>query len=229
MISESVQDYLKAIYKLTNSPDTGDGAVTTSLLAERMGVSAASATNMIKKLADIRLAKHMPYQGVELTEAGEKVSLEIIRHHRLLELYLSEALGFAWDEVDAEADRLEHAISEDFEDRIDQALGSPRVGAHGEPIPSKEGDIVFPQYRRLSELSEGDRACIREVSDRDPEMLRYLHEQGLVLGARVEVQEKAPFRGPMMLTIGGDASKHIGMEVAASVFVDLDRAEEPVT
>lgn len=229
MISESVQDYLKAIYMLANSPDTGDGVVTTSLLAERMGVSAASATNMIKKLADIRLADHMPYQGVELTEAGEKVSLEIIRHHRLLELYLSEALGFAWDEVDAEAERLEHAISEDFEDRIDRALGSPIVGAHGEPIPSKEGDMAVPQYLRLSELSEGDRARIREVSDRDPEMLRYLHQQGLVLGARVEVQEKAPFSGPMMLTVGGDGNKHIGMEVAASVFVDLEPAAAAVT
>ena len=229
MISESVQDYLKAIYKLANSPDTGDGAVTTSLLAERMGVSAASATNMIKKLADIRLAKHMPFQGGELTDAGEKVSLEIIRHHRLLELYLSEALGFAWDEVDAEADRLEHAISEDFEDRMDRALGNPRVGAHGEPIPSKDGDIVIPHYLRLSELSEGDRAWIREVSDRDPEMLRYLRQQGLVLGARVEVREKAPFHGPMVLSIGDDASKHIGMEVAASVFVDLEGAESSTT
>jgi DtxR family Mn-dependent transcriptional regulator len=229
MISESVQDYLKAIYKLSNSRDTDDGVVSTSLLAERMGVSAASATNMIKKLAEIRLAKHMPYQGVELTEAGEKISLEIIRHHRLLELYLSETLGFAWDQVDAEADRLEHAISEDFEDRIDRALGNPQVGAHGEPIPSKDGDIEFPKYLRLSELSEGDRAWVREVSDRDPEMLRYLHQQGLVLGARVEVQEKAPFRGPMMLTIGSDAAKHIGMEVAASVFVDLDRSEGPAT
>ena len=132
-------------------------------------------------------------------------------------------------EVDAEADRLEHAISEDFEDRIDRALGSPIVGAPGEPIPSKEGDMAVPQYLRLSELSDGDRARIREVSDRDPEMLRYLHQQGLVLGARVEVQGKAPFSGPMMLTIGSNANKHIGMEVAASVFVDLEPAEASVT
>ena len=135
VISESVQDYLKSIYKIAHSHDSEECKVTTSLLAERMDVSAASATNMIKKLADMRLVVHTPYQGVELSHAGQKMALEIIRHHRLLELYLSQALDFAWDQLDAEADRLEHAISEDFEERIDHALGHPMVGAHGEPIP----------------------------------------------------------------------------------------------
>ena len=134
VLSESVQDYLKCIYKLATveSPTT----VTTSLIANRMKVSAASATNMIKKLAELNLLDHKPYQGVALTASGEGIALEIVRHHRLLELYLSQALGFSWDEVDAEADRLEHAISEDFEERMDEVLGHPTVGAHGEPIPT---------------------------------------------------------------------------------------------
>ncbi|MBQ35174.1 MAG: DtxR family transcriptional regulator, partial [Gemmatimonadaceae bacterium] len=135
MLSEAVQDYLKSIYKLGRSPEV-ETMVSTTLIAERMGVSAASATNMIKKLAEMRLLEHRPYQGVVLTPAGVKIALEIVRHHRLLELYLRQALGYDWDAVDAEADRLEHAISEDFEDRIDEALGYPTVGAHGEPIPT---------------------------------------------------------------------------------------------
>ncbi len=223
MISESVQDYLKSIYKIAYSHDS-ECTVTTSLLAERMGVSAASATNMIKKLADMRLVVHTPYQGVELSDAGEKMALEIIRHHRLLELYLSQALGFAWDQVDAEADRLEHAISEDFEERIDHALGHPRIGAHGEPIPSKDGDMAVHEYVRLSDLSAGDTARIRQVSDRDPELLRYLDEQGLVLGRQVHIRDKAPFRGPLLIAVESDDERHIGLGVAENVFVDLEPA-----
>ena len=222
-ISESVQDYLKAIYKLSNSPDSeksGDGSVTTSLLAERMQVSAASATNMIKKLAEMRLLRHRPYQGVRLTGAGEKMALEIIRHHRLLELYLAQALGYGWDRVDAEAERLEHAISEDFEEHIDRAMGYPTVGAHGEPIPSKEGTIAVHDYQRLSDVESGRVVCISQVSDRSPELLRYLDEQGLHLGTELKVRDKAPFSGSMLIAVRG-CEHHIGLEVADQIFVAL--------
>lgn len=219
MLSEAVQDYLKAIYKLGQD---GQSPVTTSLIAERLEVAPASVTNMVKKLAEMRLLEHTPYQGVELTAAGEKIALEIIRHHRLLELYLAETLGYAWDEVHAEADRLEHAISEEFEERIDQALGFPRVGAHGEPIPSKQGDIDNPRYQPLAELQPGQRAVVRRVSDRFPEMLRYMEEIGLKLGVQVEVREKAPFQGPLLLRIGGGRKKQsLGLEVASHIFVEV--------
>ena len=220
MLSEAVQDYLKSIYKLSRAPETGQ-KVSTTLIAERMGVSAASATNMIKRLAEMKILEHRPYQGVELTPSGVRMALEIVRHHRLLELYLRQALGYDWDAVDAEADRLEHAISEDFEDRIDEALGFPTVGAHGEPIPTKEGDIAEPDYARLSDLRTGQRACIRQVSDRDPELLRYLDRSGLVLGTEIRIAEKAPFRGPIRLDVAAGGEQHIGLEVAEAIYVDV--------
>lgn len=219
MLSEAVQDYLKAIYKLRQGEEE---PVTTSLIAERLKVAPASVTNMVKKLAEMRLLEHTPYQGVELTAAGEKIALEIIRHHRLLELYLAETLGFAWDEVHAEADRLEHAISEEFEDRIDQALGYPRVGAHGEPIPSKQGDIDNARYQPLAELQAGQRAVVRRVSDRFPEMLRYMDEIGVKLGVQVEVYERLPFQGPLMLRIDRARKRQsLGLEVASHIFVEV--------
>lgn len=219
MLSEAVQDYLKAIYKLATAPQAGE-MVTTSLIAERMQVAPASATNMIKKLAEMRLLDHQPYQGVELTPTGVKMALEIVRHHRLLELYLREALGYDWDQVDAEADRLEHAISEDFEDRIDRVLGFPTVGAHGEPIPSKEGDIAKHDYRRLADVPEGDRCWIRQVSDRDPALLRYLDEHGLVLGTQIEIRERTPFRGPLRISIDTGREHHLGLEAAEHIYVE---------
>ena len=220
MLSEAVQDYLKVIYKLSRAPEAA-AMVSTTLIAERMEVSAASATNMIKKLAELRLLEHRPYQGVELTPSGVKMALEIVRHHRLLELYLRQALGYNWDTVDAEAERLEHAISEDFEDRIDEALGFPTVGAHGEPIPTKDGNIAEPEYSRLADLRKGQRACIRQVSDRDPELLRYLDRSGLVLGTRIRISEKAPFHGPIRLDVFERGEQHIGLDVAEAIYVDV--------
>ena len=220
MISQAVEDYLKSIYKLQHGGAEKD-RVTTSVIADRMQVAAASATSMIKKLAEIHLLVHTPYQGVELTDAGERIALETIRHHRLIELYLAQALGYPWDQIDAEADRLEHAISEEFEDRIDKALGYPTIGAHGEPIPTKQGQIEDREYARLSELETGQPAIIRRVSDRNPEMLRYMEEMGLQLGTRVEVREKAPFSGPLQLKINADKVKSLGLEVANNIFVDL--------
>jgi len=177
---------------------------------------------MIKKLAEMHLLVHAPYQGVELTSAGEKIALETIRHHRLIELYLAQALGYSWDQIDAEADRLEHAISEEFEDRIDKALGYPTVGAHGEPIPTKHGQIEDLEYGRLSDLAIGQPAVIRRVSDRNPEMLRYMERLGLQLGTRVEVREKAPFSGPLQVQIDADNEESLGLEVAHNIFVDAD-------
>ena len=217
-ISQAMEDYLRTIYKLGQRLD--GGPVTTSLIADKMDVAPASATNMIKKLAEMKLLAHAPYKGVELTSGGAKIALETIRHHRLLELYLTQALGYGWDEVDAEADRLEHAISEEFEDRIDAALGHPTVGAHGEPIPSKRGDIRSTAYRPLSDLEVGSAAVIREVSDRDSEMLRYMEDMGLQLGTDVEVRSKAPFKGPLQLKVGQGGDCSLGLEVARHIFVE---------
>ena len=219
MISEAIQDYLKVIYKLQKGTRAVD-QVTTSLIAERMEVAPASATNMIKKLATMRLLEHTPYRGVELTEAGEKIALEIVRHHRLLELYLADALDYPWDRVHDEAERLEHAISEDFEDRIDAALGYPTVGAHGEPIPTKQGVIKAFDYTRLADIETDCPVIIRQVSDHNPEMLRYLNEIGLQLGTCLTIEEKAPFGGPLLLQIHDSVRQHIGIEVAHYIFVD---------
>jgi DtxR family Mn-dependent transcriptional regulator len=220
LISQAIEDYLKTIYKLQHGGTENERA-TTSVIADRMGVAAASATNMIKKLAEMHLLVHTPYQGVGLTGAGKKIALETIRHHRLIELYLAQALGYPWDQIDAEADRLEHAISEEFEDRIDQALGYPTIGAHGEPIPTKQGKVEDLDYPRLSDLETGQPAIIRRVSDRNPEMLRYMDQMGLQLGTRVEVREKTPFSGPLQLKIDANKKEALGLEVAYNIFVDL--------
>ena len=215
MLSEAVQDYLKAIYTLQEQ----GGAVSTSALAEAMGVAAASATGMVKKLAGLKLARHSPYQGVVLTRTGRKMALEVIRHHRLLELYLAEALGYSWDKVHEEAERLEHVISEEFEDRIFEALGRPTRDPHGDPIPAKDGTLESGSHRRLSDLEPGARGVIRRVSDRDAAVLRYLGKLGLVPDATLEVVEKAPFNGP--ITVKSGTSSHVlGRDLASHIHVD---------
>lgn len=219
-ISQAVQDYLKAIYKLQNGR-LAVASVNTSMVAEKMGVVAASATNMVKKLAEMKLVKHTPYQGVELTDTGEKVALEVIRHHRLLELYLAEVLGYDLDKVDAEADRLEHVISEEFEDRIDKVLGYPTIDPHGAPIPSKDGEIIFGNYRPLSEVEVGEQVQIKQVSDQSSEMLRYMGSMGLRPNVQVEVKERAPFNGPMQIQVEGEDQYSLGLEVANHIYVSL--------
>jgi len=215
MISGAVQDYLKTIYKLQED----NGVVSTSALAEAMEVAAASVTGMVKKLAGLKLVRHNPYQGVTLTKAGEKMALEVIRHHRLLELYLAEALGYSWDKVHEEAERLEHVISEEFEDKIFEALGRPTRDPHGDPIPAKDGTLVAAEHDRLSDLEPGATGVIRQVSDSDAEMLRYLGTRGLIPNAPVEVLEKAPFNGPVTVktretshVLGRDLAQHIRVE-----------------
>ena len=216
MLSAAVQDYLKAIYKLQQS----EGKVTTSALAERLSVASASVTNMVKKLADMKLVRHTPYREAVLTSAGEKIALEIIRHHRLLELYLAEVMGYSWDRVHEEAEKLEHVISEEFEEKIDEVLGRPTTDPHGDPIPSKDGKVTAFDHARLADLTPGANGVVRRVDDFDPERLRYLRERGLVLNARVEVLKKEPFNGPLLVRVG-KTQHHLGLDVARGVFVEV--------
>src|SRR6476620_1073878 len=172
--TEAVEDYVKAIYSLQHG---GEDAVTTSALAERLEVTPGSASGMVKKLAGLGLVDHVPYRGVILTPLGRRLALEVLRHHRLLELYLTEAFGMPWDQVHAEAERLEHVLSEELEELIATKLGDPTVDPHGDPIPGRDGSIDEPATRSLADLTQGDRALFLRVSDSNPDMLRYLSER----------------------------------------------------
>ncbi|MFT4605112.1 MAG: DtxR family Mn-dependent transcriptional regulator [Rhodothermales bacterium] len=218
MLSQAVEDYLKAIYKLQ-----GDSRVATNDIAERMGVSSASVTNMLKRLTKMELVDHASYKGVRLTDAGTKVALEIIRHHRLLETYLKEIMGFSWSEMHAEAERLEHHISEEFEARIDEMLGYPTHDPHGHPIPTKDGQIAESATQTLAEVEPGQRVVVHHVSDADSDLLEYLESAGLLPNSRVRVVKKEPFNGPLTVSMGGD-QRVIGREVASHVFVEQDEA-----
>ncbi len=213
-VSEAVEDYLKAIYRL----EQREGKVTTKALALALDVAAPSVTAMIKRLHAMRLVRYTRYRGVILTEAGKRMALEVIRHHRLLELYLVEALGLPWDQVHEEAERLEHVISEDLEERIAEHLGHPQADPHGDPIPTKEGQVEQPAYLPLSELSPGTAAVIKRVADQDPAKLRYLGTLGLFPEARVTLLEKAPFGGPMSLEVG-ETHCTLGGELARQIYV----------
>lgn len=221
MLSEAIQDYLKAIYKLQEQ----GGVVSTSALAQAMEVTAASTTGMAKKLAGLKLVRHNPYRGVVLTKAGQKVALEIIRHHRLLELYLAEVLGYSWEKVHEEAERLEHVISEEFEAKIFEVLGQPTRDPHGDPIPTKDGTLITADHECLSDLEPGAKGVIRQVSDSDAEMLRYLGSRGLVPDTSLEVLDKAPFNGPLTVRTGR-TSHVLGRELARHIWVEAapDRA-----
>lgn len=198
MVSRAMEDYLKAIYLAS-----GEGQnVSTSRLAESIGCSAASVTNMVQKLSQLKLVAYKPYQGVTLTDAGMRVALEIVRHHRLIELYLAEVLGYSWDKVHDEADKLEHVISEEFEDRIDRALGHPTHDPHGHPIPSKEGEIAPSSAHTLWDAAPGQEVRVERVSDRDPEVLRYLASIGVYPNVVLSVVRKAPFNGPTFVLLG---------------------------
>jgi DtxR family Mn-dependent transcriptional regulator len=216
-ITPPIEDYLKVIYTLIR--ERGEERASTSAISERMEVSAASATNMMQKLADMRLVEYVPYRGVSLTEAGEKIALEVIRHHRLIELYLAEALGYTWDTVHDEAERLEHVISEEFEDRIDAMLGHPTTDPHGDPIPPKIGRPPAGTSRRLSEVEVGESVVVRRVSDRDGELLRQLASLDLVPGTRLRIVGRELVGGPIMLECD-DRQLSVGDEIARRVFVE---------
>jgi DtxR family transcriptional regulator, Mn-dependent transcriptional regulator len=211
-LSVAVQDYLKAIYVLESSGER----VTTSALARRMNVSAPSATAMTKRLDELGLVQRVPHRGVALTEQGSRGALEVLRHHRLLERYLVDRLGLTLDEVHAEAELLEHALSEELEARIDAELGFPTHDPHGDPIPDRELRLVHDERRTLLDLEPGARGSIARVPDGDSELLRYLDELGLVPDASVEVLAQAPFGGPV--TVRTDSGEHaISRELADQI------------
>lgn len=198
--NEAVEDYAKAIYALNLQ---GEGAVTTSELAARLGVAPGTVTAMLKRMAGLELLEHEPYHGVELTEAGERMALEVIRHHRLIESYLTEALGMPWDRVHDEAEVLEHYISEELEERMAAALGDPARDPHGDPIPDRGLEIAAEDGVPLSSLEQGERGVFARVSDRDPEMLRFLDEREIRPGASLEVTGRQPFGGPLLVRVAG--------------------------
>lgn len=217
-LSHAEEDYLKAIYELAEDA----GKVSTSALVARLGRKAGSVTGMLQKLADQkpRLIDYERHHGVSLTPAGAQIALEIIRHHRLIELYLAEALGYKWDKVDAEAEQLEHVISEEFEDKISAMLGDPTVDPHGDPIPAKDGSVAPLSRLTLSEVEAGQLARVARVRDDDPALLRYLAELGIVPEAVVTVAERAPFDGPIHVVIG-QQQHALGRSVTDRVFVVL--------
>lgn len=216
--SPAVQDYLKAIYRLDEQAEES-GPVTTSQVAEALAVTTASASNMLKRLDQLGYVTQVKRQGVELTDSGRQAALEVIRHHRLLETFLATRLGMPWDEVHAEAEVLEHHVSEALADRIAEALGHPERDPHGHPIPTSAGQMERTPTRRLSELPDGDVAEVGHVDDRDDALLRFLAERGLVPGARVEVIEHAPFGGPISIRVGDERVVEVPPAAAAAVDV----------
>jgi DtxR family Mn-dependent transcriptional regulator len=214
--SEAVEDYVKGIYALERQEDE---PVSTMALAERLDVAPSSVTAMLKRLDELRLVRYAPYHGVKLTAAGERVALEVIRHHRLIEAFLADALEMPWDRVHDEAEVLEHYISEDLERRIADKLGNPSLDPHGDPIPTPELAVEADRTTALDRLDPGDAATFSRVSDADPAMLRYLAERGVRPGARLRVTEVQPFGGAVFVEIdgrqhalGGDLARKMRVE-----------------
>lgn len=216
MRSPSIEDYLKAVYKLEEK----EGApVSTGDLARAMEVSSASASNMIKRLDELDFLTYEAYEGATLTNPGRTVALEVIRHHRLLELYLKDVMGFSWDEIHEEAEILEHHISERFENRIEEMLGHPERDPHGHPIPARDGTVDSLPTRSLADLTEGVAAAIDHIADEDGELLDLLEQRGLLPGATVEVVTRRPLDGLLVVAVDG-AEQVIGRPVAQKVVVE---------
>lgn len=217
-LAPRISDCLKLIYSMQEH----NQKVSTSAVSEKLGVSDATATMMFKDFAAAGWVEHVPYHGVRLTPLGEQKAMEIIRHHRLLELYLARELGYSWDKVHAEADKLEHVISEEFEAKLDQLLGYPTVDPHGDPIPSKDGIIVVRRGIKLSQMSEGQCAQILRVSDQNPEKLCYLGSLGLYPECRIQLVARAPFGGPLHIRVGEEMAQTdhmLGLELADDIIV----------
>lgn len=215
MASEQIENYIKNIYKLSSN----EGKVTTSSLSEKLQISPASVSEMIKKLAEEGTLTHTPYKGVELTEEGKLLALRIIRKHRLWEMFLVEVLHFGWDEIDDEAERFEHIMSDKMEEKIDHALGHPSIDPHGDPIPTRDGEIHCSMSYPLSEAKEGLMVRILRVSDSNSEMLQYVSSIGISLNKEIFVKQKMNFDGSMLIKIN---SKEIiiSSTIVSSIFVE---------
>lgn len=220
--SPAIEDYLKAIYVLQQE----HGHVTTSLVAECFGFAPPSVTGMLQRLAKLDLVSYAPYHGVALTDRGQRVALEVLRHHRLLELFLVRELGYSWEEVHAEAEVLEHVISETLEARIAARLGHPTADPHGDPIPSADGTLPVSPCQPLTHLSLGTTGRITRVTDQHPDRLRYMADLGLVPGAIITLQARAPFDGPLTLSVG-NAIHHLDIQMAQAIFIqELEMVEQ---
>jgi DtxR family transcriptional regulator, Mn-dependent transcriptional regulator len=215
VITREREDYLKTIYKLQQE----ESPVRTTAIAKALGVEPASVTGVVKRLAELNYVEHQPYKGVVLTRAGELVALEVIRHHRLIELYLIRALGYSWDEVHSEAERLEHAVSPLFIERIEAALGYPEFDPHGSPIPTTDGHIAPRRGARLSELEAGQKGQIAHVSDDDPGLLRYLASLEIRPGAAISITSVDPYGGPISIEVNGTA-RALGPQAASQIYVE---------
>jgi DtxR family Mn-dependent transcriptional regulator len=219
--SAAIEDYCKAIFALQSRAAE---PVSTNALAERLGITPGSVSAMLKKLVDLGLITHAPYRGVRLTADGRRLALEVIRHHRLLESFLAEGLGMPWDRVHAEAEVLEHVLSEDVEQLIATKLGDPKVDPHGDPIPSVEFVLAEDDTVSLNELRPGAAGRFVRVSDSDPEMLRYVAEQGIALGDRLQVAGRQPFDGPVFVRFG-EREHPIGGRLARAMRIELEKGQ----
>ncbi len=222
MLSRSIEDYIKAIYALAVEYQQAS----TKQIAQRLGVKMASVTGMIKHLAAEGYVKHKPYYGVQLTARGEAIALGLIRRHRLIELFLTRTLGLPWDEVHNDAEVLEHVVSDGLVERIYEYLGYPQFDPHGSPIPGRDGSIAPQRGIRLDEMTAGQWGTIVEVSDGDPEFLRYLTGLKLGIGSEIHVRDRAPFNGPITLTVGS-RTVAIGHEAGARIRVGVDETILP--
>lgn len=214
-LSRSTEDYLKVIYMLQEL----GGPAQTSAIAERLDIAPPSVTGMVKRLSESGLLEHVPYRGVQLTRAGRRAALRMVRRHRILETYLTSKLGYDWDSVHEEAERLEHAVSDELIERMAMALGNPSYDPHGAPIPTKDGLVEATEYTALADVAVGSVAEFKEVSDKDPEMLRYLASLGLRPGASFEVVGRQPFRGPVTIRLPGRPPREevVGNELAQAL------------
>lgn len=215
MPSMAVEDYLKTIYSLSKR----DQAASTSAIADWLGIAAGSVTGMLKRLAEQQLVEHVPYYGARLTDRGEREAVRLIRRHRVLELFLVQVLGYTWDRVHEEADRLEHAATDELINRMAKALGEPALDPHGAPIPSSEGRFIESHYPTLGEMTVGTRGVLRRVQDENAAALRYLAELELVPGVELQLLERAPFNGPLKVRVGGQ-ERFLGAELAHSLEVE---------
>lgn len=219
-----VEDYLKAIYDL----ELVGAPASTNDIAERLAISPASVSGMVRRLADQGLITHEPYRGVRLTGDGRRAALRTLRRHRILECYLTEVLGYPWDRVHAEAELLEHAASEELVERMATALGDPVQDPHGAPIPTREGEVEESPLATLADATLGEQVRVRRVHDKDPARLRYLAELGIRPGSLVRILDRAPFDGPITLWVGeagGGATRAVGVGLAAHVYIERARLE----